>query len=37
MIEKNGKESSGKFLNIIVPGWEEKEGINQYDGKGVEW
>ncbi|KAF7955255.1 uncharacterized protein EAE97_000514 [Botrytis byssoidea] len=37
LIESNGKESNGKFLNIRVAGWEKKEGINQYDGGVLPW
>ena len=37
VILKNGRESNGKFLNIHVPGWENAEGPNQYDGKEVPW
>ncbi|KAK2763874.1 hypothetical protein FQN54_009492 [Arachnomyces sp. PD_36] len=28
---------NGKFVNIHVPGWEETEGLNQYDGAEVPW
>lgn len=37
VIHKSGTESNGKFLNILVPGWEAAEGRNQYDGKEVPW
>ncbi|TGO30952.1 hypothetical protein BPAE_0002g00430 [Botrytis paeoniae] len=37
LIESNGKESNGKFLNIRVVGWEKNEGINQYDGNVLPW
>ncbi|THV47317.1 hypothetical protein BGAL_0319g00080 [Botrytis galanthina] len=37
LIESNGKESNGKFLNIRVAGWEKNEGINQYDGGVLPW
>ncbi|TGO61704.1 hypothetical protein BCON_0025g00310 [Botryotinia convoluta] len=37
LIESNGKESNGKFLNIRVAGWENNEGINQYDGNVLPW
>jgi len=37
VVHGNGKESNGKFLNIRVAGWEEKEGFNQYDGKVLPW
>lgn len=35
VIHKSGTESNGKFLNILVPGWETAAGCNQYDGKEV--
>ncbi|EAW09068.1 SDR family oxidoreductase [Aspergillus clavatus NRRL 1] len=28
---------NGRFLNIRVSGWEENEGLNQYDGREVPW
>lgn len=37
LINSHGTESSGKFLNIHVPGWEENEGMNRYYGKMVPW
>lgn len=36
-LTKAGKEMNGKFLNIKVAGWEENEGLNQYDGKIIPW
>lgn len=36
LIQENGIESSGKLLNIHVPGWEDKY-PNYYDGKPVPW
>lgn len=36
LIQENGIESSGKLLNILVPGWEDKY-PNYYDGKPVPW
>jgi len=36
-VEKHGKDFNGKFLNIRVAGWEEKPGLNQYDGKALPW
>jgi hypothetical protein len=32
-----GKEESGKFFNIRVPGWEKAEELNQYDGAQPSW
>ncbi|SPB48872.1 hypothetical protein CAN33_0036090 [Aspergillus niger] len=32
-----GKEKNGRFLNILVPGWENNPGMNQYDGKELPW
>lgn len=31
------QEDNGKFFNIRVPGWEQAEGLNQYDGAVVPW
>lgn len=31
------KEDSGKLLNILVKGWENADGPNQYDGKVLPW
>ena len=31
-----GPESTGKFMNLLVPGWEDKL-PNNYDGKEVPW
>lgn len=28
---------TGKFFNVRVPGWEEAEGLNRYDGAQVPW
>lgn len=36
IIQENGIESSGKLLNIHVPGWEDKL-PNSYDGKVKPW
>ena len=30
-------ELNGAFQNIRVPGWENVEGPNQYDGRAVPW
>lgn len=32
-----GQEGNGRFLNIHVPGWEDKPGLHQYDGKDLPW
>ncbi|KAL8952132.1 MAG: hypothetical protein Q9222_001944 [Ikaeria aurantiellina] len=37
VVHKYGKESSGKFYNIRVSGWENNEGLNRYDGKIPPW
>ncbi|KIX03016.1 uncharacterized protein Z518_06566 [Rhinocladiella mackenziei CBS 650.93] len=37
ILLKSSPETNGKFLNIHVPGWEHKEGPNQYDGAIVPW
>ncbi|KAL8643140.1 MAG: hypothetical protein Q9228_000265 [Teloschistes exilis] len=36
-VHQYGKEENGKFYNIRVAGWEEKEGLNQYDGLNPPW
>ena len=36
-VHGHGKEDNGKFLNIRVSGWEEKEGLNRYDGLDLPW
>lgn len=36
-VHKNEKESNGKFINILVAGWEKNEGLNQYDGAIPPW
>lgn len=30
-------EQNGKFLNIRAAGWENRPGVNQYDGKDAPW
>lgn len=30
-------EHNGTFRNILVPGWEHKEGPNAYDGEEIPW
>lgn len=37
IVHKNGPEANGKFFNIRVAGWENKEGLNQYDGSNPPW
>ncbi|KAH1270745.1 hypothetical protein KXV18_001129 [Aspergillus fumigatus] len=37
IVQKTTPSQNGKALNIHVPGWEENEGLNQYDGKEVPW
>ncbi|KAK4939684.1 hypothetical protein LTR10_020074 [Elasticomyces elasticus] len=37
VIGNSTTEDNGTFRNILVPGWENKEGPNQYDGKIVPW
>ena len=36
-VHKAGKEDNGKFYNIRVADWEEKEGLNRYDGLTLPW
>ena len=37
IVFKNGPESTGKFLTVHVPGWENAKGPNQYPGGEVPW
>ena len=37
IMTSSGPESTGKFLNIHVPGWENAAGPNRYDGKEPPW
>jgi NAD(P)-dependent dehydrogenase (short-subunit alcohol dehydrogenase family) len=37
IAKKTGQEGNGRFLNIHVPGWEDKPGLHQYDGKDLPW
>ncbi|PCG94794.1 Short-chain dehydrogenase/reductase SDR [Penicillium occitanis (nom. inval.)] len=37
IARKTGQEGNGRFLNIHVPGWENKPGLHQYDGKDLPW
>lgn len=37
IVHKYGKEHTGRFYNIRVPGWEKNEGLNQYDGLNSPW
>jgi len=37
ILERDGSEINGKFLNIHVPGWEHAEGLHQYDGAEIPW
>ncbi|CAI7616739.1 unnamed protein product [Penicillium glandicola] len=37
IIKKATPEQNGKYVNIHVPGWETREGPNQYDGKEIPW
>lgn len=37
IAQKTGQEGSGRFRNIHVPGWEDKPGLHQYDGKDLPW
>jgi hypothetical protein len=32
-----GRSENGKFLNILVRGWQKNEGLNQYDGINPPW
>ncbi|RFU80193.1 short-chain dehydrogenase reductase sdr [Trichoderma arundinaceum] len=37
LMNKADTSYNGKFYNIHVPGWEHKEGPNQYDGAEIAW
>ena len=38
VIKKAGPADNGRFMNIHVPGYEDRPGNrNQYDGKDVPW
>ncbi|KAJ5433609.1 uncharacterized protein N7458_012765 [Penicillium daleae] len=37
IVRQTGPHQNGKFVNIHVSGWENGPGINQYDGKEVDW
>ncbi|KAJ6188089.1 hypothetical protein N7519_002997 [Penicillium mononematosum] len=37
IIQEVTPEQNGKLVNIHVPGWETREGPNQYDGKEIPW
>ncbi|KAB2576424.1 C-factor [Lasiodiplodia theobromae] len=37
VIFRVGKEDSGKFFNVSVPGWENATGLNRYDGGNPPW
>jgi hypothetical protein len=37
VILNAGPSQNGKFLNVHVPGWEDKPDAHRYDGKEVPW
>jgi hypothetical protein len=37
VILNAGPSQNGKFLNIHVPGWEDKPAEHRYDGKEAPW
>jgi hypothetical protein len=37
VLGKTGREGNGRFFNVLVPGWENNPGMNQYDGKELPW
>ncbi|KAM0473607.1 hypothetical protein ACHAPX_008012 [Trichoderma viride] len=37
LVDKADTSYNGKFYNILVSGWEHKEGVNQYDGLEIPW
>lgn len=36
-IDQATATDTGKFFNVRVPGWENSEGLNRYDGTEVPW
>ncbi|KAK0713511.1 short chain oxidoreductase [Lasiosphaeria miniovina] len=37
VVDRLDKSSSGKLLNFLVQGWEKNLGMNQYDGRVLDW
>ena len=37
IMHERGPDSTGKFLNIHVAGWENNPGLNQYNGAEIPW
>ena len=37
VVQNCDKDANGTFIDIKVPGWEKKDGLNQYDGKILPW
>jgi len=37
VIDNATSADNGKFYNIKVPGWENAEGLNRYDGLQAPW
>lgn len=37
LVNKAETSYNGKFYNILVPGWEHNEGVNQYGGQEILW
>jgi hypothetical protein len=37
LLSRDRDALNGKFLNILVPGWENATGLHKYDGKELEW
>ncbi|KIW09788.1 hypothetical protein PV08_11888 [Exophiala spinifera] len=37
IFKSTSENTNGTFQNILVPGWENAEGPNQYDGKMIPW
>lgn len=36
-VDQATTADTGKFFNVRVPGWENAEGLNRYDGAEVPW
>lgn len=37
IVDKDAAEINGKFLKLLIPGMENTEGFNEYDGTEIPW
>ncbi|KAL4793056.1 hypothetical protein BDV19DRAFT_367263 [Aspergillus venezuelensis] len=37
LLKRPREEVNGKFMNILVSGWEQATGLHKYDGKEIPW